>query len=211
MLPEAMTFTGSGGMNGQQSDLNSTPLEAAETRQERGYTGPPVPPKPELQILQALRRIIRAVDIQSRRLASRYGITGPQLVCLATLCDEGALTSAELSRRVYVSASTITGIIDRLEQRGYVERKRDEIDRRRVLLHATPEGYKLAYRAPSPLQDKLMERLHNLPDLERAAIGMSLERVVELMEARDLDASPILTTGEMSDDPGHDPGSQSTN
>lgn len=198
-------------MNGQEEVTDFTPLDPAETSQERGYTGPPLPAKPELQILQALRRIIRAVDIHSRKLAAQYGITGPQLVCLATLCDDGAMTGAELSRRVYVSASTITGIIDRLEQRGYVERKRDDIDRRRVLLHATPEGYKLAYRAPSPLQDKLMERLHELPDLERAAIGMSLERVVELMEARDLDASPILTTGEMSDDPGHDPDSHSAN
>jgi DNA-binding MarR family transcriptional regulator len=101
---------------------------------------------------------------------------------------------------VFVSASTITGIIDRLEKRGYVERKRDEIDRRRVLLAPTPEGFKLAYNAPSPLQGKLKQRLNELPELERATIGLSLERVVELMEARDIDASPMLTTGEMHDD-----------
>jgi DNA-binding MarR family transcriptional regulator len=188
-------------MSGADHSLDSQRLPRPDASPADGaYTGPPLPQKPEIQILQALRRIIRAVDIHSRELAARYGITGPQLVCLATLCDEGAMTGAELSRRVFVSASTITGIIDRLEKGGYVERKRDEIDRRRVLLHATAEGYKLAYNAPSPLQGKLKQRLNELPELERATIGFSLQRVVELMEARDIDASPMLTTGEMQDD-----------
>jgi DNA-binding MarR family transcriptional regulator len=188
-------------MSGADKSLDSQRIPEADGSPGRdAYTGPPLPQKPEIQILQALRRIIRAVDIHSRELAARYGITGPQLVCLATLCDDGAMTGAELSRRVFVSASTITGIIDRLEKRGYVERKRDEIDRRRVLLHATPEGFKLTYNAPSPLQGKLKQRLNELPELERATIGLSLQRVVELMEARDIDASPMLTTGEMQDD-----------
>lgn len=162
--------------------------------------GPQMPAdQTELAILQSLRRIIRAVDLHSRKLAANYGITGPQLVCLATLCDDGAMTSAELSRRVFVSASTITGIIDRLERHGYVERRRDDIDRRRVLLQPTPEGFKLVYRAPSPIQDQLIEKLRTLPDLDQAAISTSLQRIVDLMEARDVDASPILATGEIQD------------
>jgi DNA-binding MarR family transcriptional regulator len=155
----------------------------------------------ELTILQSLRRIIRAVDLHSRKLAANYGITGPQLVCLATLCDDGAMTSAQLSRKVFVSASTITGIIDRLERQGYVERRRDDIDRRRVLLQPTAEGFKLVYRAPSPIQDQLIERLRSLPELEQSSISISLQRIVDLMEARGVDASPILATGEMQDGP----------
>jgi DNA-binding MarR family transcriptional regulator len=107
------------------------------------------------------------------------------------------MTSAELSRSVFVSASTITGIIDRLEKHGFVERRRDEIDRRRVLLHPTGEGFKLAYRAPSPLQDQLMKRVRELPQEEQDRISESLQRVVDLMEVRSLDASPILTTGDI--------------
>src|SRR5690606_36389384 len=100
-------------MSGADHSLDSQRIPQAQGSGERdSYTGPPLPQKPEIQILQALRRIIRAVDIHSRELAVRYGITGPQLVCLATLCDDGAMTGAELSCRVFVSASTITGIID---------------------------------------------------------------------------------------------------
>ena len=181
----------------KESQDHPRPGATPDTRQ-------PAPPaagasagKMELNILQSLRRIIRAVDIHSRKLVATYGITGPQLICLVTLCDEGAMTSAEFSRRVFVSASTITGIIDRLERHGYVERKRDDIDRRRVLLQPTSKGFKLAYRAPSPIQDQLVERLRELPELEQAAISMSLQRIVDLMEARSLDASPILATGDI--------------
>lgn len=166
--------------------IESPPAEAPRRRTE--YT-----------IIQALRRIIRAVDIHSRKLASHYGITGPQLVCLTTLCDEGPMTSADLSRRVFVSASTITGIIDRLERSGLVERKRDDSDRRRVLLHPTGEGFKLAYRAPSPLQEQLIERLRALPKDEQDEISGSLQRIVDMMEARSLDASPLLHTGDIQE------------
>ena len=153
--------------------------------------------KPELAIVQNLRRIIRAVDLHSRKLTSMYGVTGPQLVCLVTLCGTGPVTSAELSRKVFVSASTITGIIDRLERLGYVERQRDLADRRRVLLQPTTAGYTLAKHAPSPMQDQLVEGLRKLPVAEQATIGDALQRIVDLMEARDVDAAPILATGEI--------------
>ena len=184
----------------RQKPKNSSTLKSSRQPSTRLSTspGPDVPAgEKELTILQSLRRIIRAVDIHSRKLVAQYGITGPQLVCLVTLCDDGAMTSAELSRRVFVSASTITGIIDRLERAGYVVRKRDDIDRRRVLLQPTDTGFKLAYRAPSPIQDLLVERLQELPELERSAIAMSLQRIVDLMEARSVDASPMLATGEI--------------
>lgn len=167
---------------GPETDVSTTEVPAGEE---------------ELTILQSLRRIIRAVDIHSRKLVAQYGITGPQLVCLGTLCDEGAMTSAELSRKVFVSASTITGIIDRLERAGYVNRKRDEVDRRRVLLQPTATGSQLAYVAPSPLQDQLVDKLQELPEIERSVIAASLQRIVDLMEARSVDASPMLATGEI--------------
>jgi DNA-binding MarR family transcriptional regulator len=170
----------------------------AQSNHDAAYSGPPLPDhQTELKILQSLRRIIRAVDTHSRSLSGRFGITGPQLVCLTTLCEAGPMTGAELSRRVFVSASTITGIIDRLEKGGYVERRRDDVDRRRVLLHPTREGFELAQVAPSPLQERFVERLRDLPEPDRREINEALERVVELMEAREIDASPILTTGDI--------------
>ncbi|MFZ5661062.1 MAG: MarR family winged helix-turn-helix transcriptional regulator [Pseudomonadota bacterium] len=164
-----------------------------------GTTGAPAPSIPsaryDLRILQSLRQIIRAIDLHSRKLAALHRITGPQLVCLLAVVEHEPISATALSQQVYLSASTVVGILDRLEERGLVRRERQARDRRVVLVSATEQGRALALRAPSPLQDTLAEALAELPELEQAAIALSLQRIVELMQARHIDASPMLDTG----------------
>ncbi len=91
----------------------------------------------ELRILQALRRIIRAVDIHSHKLTTRHKITGPQLGCLMAIKESGPVTSAKLAQKVFLSPSTIVGIIDRLEEKKLVQRSRDSKDRRLIHIYIT--------------------------------------------------------------------------
>ena len=145
-----------------------------------------------LRILKALRQIIRSVDIHSRKLNQEFNITAPQMICLHSLNREGPMTLSELARAVSLGASTTTGILDRLEAKGLITRKRNQTDRRKVDLNITGEGRKLTRAAPALLQDRLSEALQQLPELEQAAIALSLERVVNLMGADHLDTSPHL-------------------
>lgn len=138
----------------------------------------------DLTILRSLRRIIRAVSLYSHRLAATYKITAPQLICLLTIANEGPLNSSSLSKRVFLSASTVVGILDRLEEKGLISRQRDSRDRRVINVQATDRGKELVAQAPSPLPTALAEALKQLPELEQATIALSLERVVELMEAK---------------------------
>ena len=149
----------------------------------------------DLKILQSLRKIIRSVDIHSRKLSIQHDITAPQLIALLAVEEKGPLTLASISKEVHLSPSTLVGIIDRLEAKGYVLRERSEEDRRQVLISMTKQGKSFAKQAPSPLQETLAEALGDLTPLEQATISLSLERVVELMEAKELDAAPILQTG----------------
>lgn len=145
--------------------------------------------------LRAIRRIIRSVDIYSHKLAIESGVTVPQLSCLLRVVEDGPLPLKELAGQVDLSASTVVGIVDRLEKKGLVRRERSTKDRRQVLIHASEEGAIVASGSPSPLQDRLAEALDALPELERVAIALSLERVVDLMEIGQVDAAPILDTG----------------
>lgn len=160
----------------------------------------------DLQVLQSLRRIMRAVDIYSRKIKAQCNLTAPQLVCLNALADAGPETVTGLARRVHLSASTMVGIIDRLERRGLVERHRDKDDRRVVNVSATAAGRKLVAAAPSALQESLANGLAALPEQEQATIARSLAKVVELMEAGHIDAAPILVT----DHPPHSLADQSS-
>lgn len=158
---------------------------------DKNQTGTPH----ELNILQALRRIIRAVDIHSRQLKQKYNITTPQLVCLLTIVEQKSVTVATLAKEIHLSPSTVVGILDRLEEKGLVERNRDQVDRRVVRVTPTKSGKVFAKDAPSPLQDRLGNSLSQLSHLEQATISLSLQRIVQLMEAEEIDAAPILQTG----------------
>ncbi len=146
------------------------------------------------RMLLALRRIIRAVDSYSRKLYSEHDITGPQLICLLAIVNDGPITLSSLGKLYHLSPSTVNGIIDRLEVKGLVVRTRDITDRRKWYISPTKAGIKLIKTAPSPMQDKFTEAVSRLPELEQAAIALSLERIVELMEVGRIDAAPILAT-----------------
>ena len=158
---------------------------------------PPPPDAPDLagqvdlRVLSAIRRIIRSVDLYSRELAAKARVTWPQLACLLAIAEKEKTTATLISRQVFLSPSTIVGILDRLEAKGLVRRKRDEHDRRVITITITEKGRRLARSAPSLLQDTLTEALRGLPGQEQINIAKSLERVVALMEARRINAASL--------------------
>jgi DNA-binding MarR family transcriptional regulator len=152
-------------------------------------------------ILTSLRRIMRAVDLYSRQLASRHQLTGPQLVCLRLLNRHGIMTSGHLAQEATLSAGTVTGILDRLEQRGYVRRERAEPDKRQVKISLTDPGREAVRQAPLPLQERFQQRLARLPATRQQEILFVLDSVVSMMEAESVDAAPLLATGPATAEP----------
>lgn len=142
-------------------------------------------------ILRALRRIIRAVDLYSRRLASQHTLTGPQLVCLRRLHKEGPITPGHLAREVSLSPATVTGICDRLEARGLLTRTRRTEDKRQVLVTLTEAGRALTENVPLPLHEQFTKRLAALSLQEQGKIARVLDEVVQMMEAGDLEGTPL--------------------
>ena len=149
----------------------------------------------DLRVLQALRQIIRAVDLHSRQLLRQHKITGPQLIILLTVEKYELVTVSALAGHIHLSPSTVIGILDRLETKGFIRRERDPRDRRLVQVSLTEQGKVLASNAPSPLQDTLSEAMGKLPETELLLIAESLERIVGLMQMQHVDAAPILETG----------------
>lgn len=144
-------------------------------------------------ILRSLRRIIRAVDLHSKQLQTTHQLTVPQLICLRAIESSGPLKAGQLANDVSLSPATITGIVDRLEQRELARRRRSETDRRQVLLEITDRGREVLASAPPSLNERFSRGLARLTEHEQADIERVLQRVVSLMEADDLDAAPVLT------------------
>lgn len=143
----------------------------------------------------ALRRIIRATDLHSRSLLRKFGLTSPQLIVLREVAARGDLSGSALARAIAVSLPTLSGIVGRLEARGLVVRRRSETDKRQMLISITRAGRRLLEQAPSPLQERFTLELGALEQWEQSQILSVLQRIVAMMEAGELDASPILATG----------------
>ncbi len=152
----------------------------------------------ERRVLAALRRIVQAIDLHSRQLLAECEVTAPQLVCLHALSADGPLTSRELADKVHISASTLVGILDRLEAKELISRRRNPEDRRAVFVDLTRQGITFVATAPSPLQTALADRLRQLSVRHQRELAESLEEVVRLMQAETLAEVPVLAASRFS-------------
>ena len=146
-------------------------------------------------LLISIRKIIQAVDIHSRKLNKKFGLTGPQLIVLQQISSHGQISITPLSRATSLSQATVTDITKRLEKRGYIARKKREDDRRAVRLFLTEKGQEIIQNLPPLLQETFTEQFSDIEDWEQLMIISAFERVVSLMAADKLEASPILVTG----------------
>ncbi len=82
----------------------------------------------------AIRRTGSLMQLMSQAAADRIGINATDLNCLNILSFQGHMTAGELARATGLTTASITGVVDRLEEAGYVRRERDPHDRRRVVI-----------------------------------------------------------------------------
>lgn len=141
------------------------------------------------KIVQSFRRIFKAIHQYSEEVLKEFGVTGPQLWLLKTLREEGGTSVGELSEKMYLHISTVSGIIDRLEAKGYVVRKREAPDRRVVTVHLTAAGKRIVDRAPEPSQGKLLYSLQTLSEKEVLEMHDALQKIVRLMELEQSEAN----------------------
>ena len=149
----------------------------------------------EDEIVAALRRIIRAVDLHSRHLVQEVGLTWPQLASLRVAERLGNCSISALARAVHLGQPTVTGIVQRLERAGFVKRSPHELDGRSVMIDITQAGRELLKKAPSLLQDRFHAELGRLKEWERYQTLASLQRIAEMMDVEALEASPLLVAG----------------
>lgn len=147
------------------------------------------------EILVALRQIIRAIDIHSRKLSKETGLTGPQLLLMQAIQDMGDITMRELAQATNMSQATATTIIDRLEQKNLVRRVRSQTDKRKVYAVLTDDGVTRLKTAPRPLQDSFINRFQALEAWEQNLLLSSVQRISSMMNASDLDVAPLLQVG----------------
>ena len=127
----------------------------------------------------ALRRVVSLMHQDSFAMMKESGITGPQSLAMRCLHQSpDPLPSTALSRELGVTAANVTGIIDRLVDKQYVERIRNDDDRRKVLLQLTEAGTQKAGSLRGPMEGKLTQGLGALPPDEIDRIRKALDALI---------------------------------
>lgn len=142
-------------------------------------------------IVGSIRKLVRAVYLDSQKMSRQFGLTGPQSVVVRLLLNSGSMSSAELSRLMYVTPSNITGIIDRLEKKGLVERVRKEGDRRIALIVLTENGKEMSKNIPDPIEKKLIKQLTDLENEHVQILAMAMNQILNLIDTKDIEETPL--------------------
>jgi DNA-binding MarR family transcriptional regulator len=139
------------------------------------------------EIIYQIRRLMQAGELFTKELSKSYQVSAPQLHSLLALYEHGPLPPSQIARYIMVKSSTVTGIIDRLEQKGLVTRLRNSPDRRVITIELTEAGKELAKSAPPPIQYKILDGLKRLPEGEIRQIILSLSKLTQMLDVQDLE------------------------
>jgi len=150
-------------------------------------------------ILIKLRKIIRSINIESKKVEKQMGISIPQLLTLQYLDEQDDYkdTSKNIKSHLNLNASTVSGIISRLESKGLVARLPNPVDKRGSYITLTAKASELLTKAPTTLQEKLTLRLKDLGEDQIIALNENIDLLIRIMDAVDIDAAPMITDSEL--------------
>ncbi len=138
---------------------------------------------PFLGVVHKFLILYRYMRKYSRQIQG-HGIRGRQFSALRYLLDAGPLTIGQLRDYLYISNSTTSELVSRLEDVGYVTRTRCKRDNRVVFVDLTSSGREIAEHAPLGGIPLLREKLKTLSPERLAVIDDALDQILALMEIK---------------------------
>ena len=130
------------------------------------------------KVLDSLRRIVRSLRNTAHTVERKLGISGAQLFVLRELAAEPHISIRRLSERTLTDPSSVSVVVARLAERGFIARKRDPADARCSILSLTRRGEKVLPLAPEPFQARLVETLRALPPKRLRRLSEDLAEVI---------------------------------
>ncbi len=148
------------------------------------------------EILIKIRKIVRSINLESKKIEREHGVSIPQVLSLHYLRDAEDFQAGQGEVREFLNlnASTTSGIINRLEAKGLVARLPKLGDKRAVTIALTTKGDKLMESMPPLLHEKLADRLEKLDDQSLHKIEESLDLLINIFEIDEVDAAPLISS-----------------
>ena len=136
------------------------------------------------EILINIRKIARSVNLESKRLEKEYGISIPQLLALSFLREQQHYQASHKAIKDFLklNASTVTGIITRLEKKGMVAKLPRLNDKRVSLITLTARGAELLKATPHPLHQQISQKLQSLSVEELKQLNEAFQSINDILK-----------------------------
>ncbi|EKD42338.1 MAG: MarR family transcriptional regulator [uncultured bacterium] len=136
------------------------------------------PGKSAQNILDSIRRIVKALRVSSKLAEKHLGISGAQLFVLQKLGDGSTLSINELARRTLTHQSSVSVVVSRLIERGLVLHRSSENDARKMDISLSAKGHSFLKKAHPAAQEKLITAICKLSAGQSAALSDLLRALV---------------------------------
>ena len=136
------------------------------------------------RLMSALRLISTADQRHAKAIARRLSMNASDLHALSFIVDRGSPTTGEVGRQLDLTSGAVTGVIDRLMKRGFVERVSDPRDRRKVAVRAVAPMVAPVSELFRPTESGMAELLARYSEQQIVSIAQFLEQAAELVLAR---------------------------
>jgi DNA-binding MarR family transcriptional regulator len=134
------------------------------------------------ELLADIRTLWRDLFRNPFDQAKESGLTGPQVTVMACLVTRGPMTLTELSRILSMSHSTASGIVDRLQQRGLLQRRDDAADRRRTAIAVTDSVTQYVRHLEAGPAGRLVAVLQKATPEQRRVIAKGVKTLRRLLD-----------------------------
>jgi DNA-binding MarR family transcriptional regulator len=148
-----------------------------------------------MRILNSIRQLVRALRLFDREAQTRYGVSAAQMFVLHAVEQEEGLSLSALATRTATDQSSVSVVVQRLVEGGYVLRSAGASDRRRHELRLTPKGRAVIRKAPPPAQQKILAAVAAMTANDRRELATLLEGFVSAVGVRGPKAPLLFEDG----------------
>lgn len=139
----------------------------------------PRPMESSADVVGLLHRLLWKIGDHARSEAKAHGLPVAELAALRTIRDAPFPTPATVASATHLTRSTMTGVLDRMERKGWLTRERSQSDRRKVVLRLTPAGRERAADLAGPLPVDLLQQIEALDGDRQQVLASLLEHLVD--------------------------------
>jgi DNA-binding MarR family transcriptional regulator len=178
------------------------PVPGQAGKWSTGDAACPVQPDPDIRVaadqrpgIERLRHAVHVFIASERRLRGRYQRSGESplshahLRALYILTTEHEVTAGRLAREAELNSASVTAMVDQLESRGLVQRRRDRHDRRAIWISLTDQGRSEVAAQEARWRRRLADAFAGTPDADLEAASRVLERLAAVFETQPVEES----------------------